>query len=68
MLRPQLHDVKKGVMRSGNKVGERLEKKCCKQINIKNVLHLHNISFGKLIEGVATGLLKLLGVSMQTSC
>ena len=68
MLRPQLHDVKKGVMRSGNKVGERLEKKCCKQINIKNVLHFHNISSGKLIEGCATGLLKLLGVSMQTSC
>ena len=55
-------------MRSGNKVREWFEKKCCKQINIKNVLHFHNISSGKLIEGCATGLLKLLGVSMQTSC
>ena len=54
-------------MRSENKVSEWFEKKCCKQINMKDILHSRNISSGKLIEGDATGILKLLGMSMRTN-
>ena len=54
-------------MRSGNKVREWFVKKCCKQINVNDVLNFHNISSGKLIKGDATGILKILALSIHAN-